>query len=458
MVTALVPQAFPRSASPLELEEWGVNDALKTQGAAVPSKGASVEVLPPLAYQGIKTGPDFSIEYEPNTTVPISASSEILRRLSPFTIQVEVPPVFGAASNDADAAKRKRVRAFEAAFAGSGRSYSAARQRVDSLPYAKLGYGGTVEEVIARNSSGPQVRGNASGDKIVSPDGMAGQGLSRFGEPALVDLLTAVDIAMQISAIRGTPPLVFLINPQTLQVTTNKIQQFQSRSRHGFIFQAWGEDQPQMAISARIGAYMSGGRGVQFASRRDSAAYQNLMSVVQFYKSNGYIHDTVGRSNAHHHVGSLSIRYDQWVYYGQMQSLSFSNTDTDSQLGGITFEMNFVVSAMLDTAQNVRVVQPMRSPLPSPSDPRYFGQGAQSARRESVVRPDVGSSDAFVPTFSPSPAPLAGGIQVSVPAVRQTSRSASLLGFAAVAGVNTPVAQQAQVGQSRQVRPFGVGL
>jgi len=37
------------------------------------------------------------------------------------------------------------------------------------------------------------------------------------------------------------------------------------------------------------------------------------------------------------------------------------------------FEMSFTVNAMVDTSKQSMVVSPMRSPQPSPSDPRYWG-------------------------------------------------------------------------------------
>jgi hypothetical protein len=451
--------APPRSAEPRELENWGVTEALAPQGRSTPERGRQLEIVPPRAYKGLQTGPEFGIDYVANQTLPISQSEKLLRSLSPFTIQVEAPLVFGNIPPETGKNKRKRVGVFEAAAAASDHSFSYSRQRIAQTPYSRIGYGGSVEEVIARNSSGVQNQRMGDDGRKTNRDGANGSGGGRLGEPAIVDLQVAVDIAMQVSAIVGTPPLVFLINPQSLQITTTKIQQFTERSRHGYIFQAWGEDQPVMAISARIGAYMSSGRGLQFASRRDSAAYQNLMSVVHFYKNNGYIHDTVGRSNAHHHVGALSIRYDQWVYYGHMQSLSFSTDDTTTQLGGLTFELQFVVSAMLDTSQNVTVVQPMRAPLPSLSDPRYFGRNSRAANEEGVLTVgDVGSADRFVAGFTGIP-PLQGqGVGAQTSGVRTTSRGTGAQGFQPAASpVAAPAQQVPTTFNPGQVLPFGLG-
>jgi hypothetical protein len=256
-----------------------------------------------------------------------------------------------------------------------------------------------------------------------------------------------MDIAMQLRAIRDTPPLVLLINPQSLQRTFTKVQQYSDRSRYGYIFQAWGEDQPKLGISGKVGAYISGTRGVQFASRRDSAAWQNLMTLFHVYKNNGYIYDTIGRSNAHHHVGALSIRYDQWVYYGHMQSFSFT-LDESNVYGGLTFEMQFVVSAMQDTAQTVTAVQPMRAPTPSWSDPRYTGQGSR-ARNEPGAYYGFESEEPI--QYSPPPT---GFEARTASSARPTSQPVNSQGFQPVVSTSPAQPQQAPA-NSRSLRvPF----
>jgi len=444
----------PKRINPTDLQDWGVADAISPQSARkTPDRGSGIEVVPPLAFKGLKTGPDFGVEYEQAEALPVSSSSEILRNLSPFTIQVEPPLVFGNIE-PYGRGRPKRVGVFEAAAAASGQSYSYSRDLISQAPYTQLGFGGTVQEVMARNSTGLQNRGPADGTPKRSPTGQGATG--RMGEPAIVDLNVAVDIAMQLSAVFGTPPLILLINPQSLQITYSKIQQFQDRSRHGYIFQAWGEEQPKLMISARIGAFIAGGKGVQFASRRDSMAFQNLMSVLLFYKNNGYIHDTVGRSNAHHHVGALSIRYDKWVYYGHMQSMSFTVDDTN-QLGGWTFELNFTVSAMLDTGQNVTVVQPMRAPNPNPGDPRLSrGSGTIAIGSQDSV-------DVFVSQFTGGRSNPAMGAHPSPDRTRPTSQSVNTGGFQPAAALAPAQAQQAPVNSFGLKFPFtlsksGVGL
>lgn len=211
-----------------------------------------------------------------------------------------------------------------------------------------------------------------------------------FLEPGFADRLTAGDIAAQLQTMLEVPPLTLLINPSTMSIQYTSIQQYSQRTRKGYVFQRWGEEQPVMSISGSIGAFIAGTSpdtgivppegglpsvsGVQFASKRDSASFQNLMSLLTFYKNAGYIYDTVGNTNANHFVGSLAIDYDQWTYLGQFNSFSWGYDETENQNGKITFEAEFGISMMFDNHQPIENVLPLNSPTVSPSDPRWVGQ------------------------------------------------------------------------------------
>jgi len=328
-------------------------------------------------FRGLQVGPELSLELEPNEAQPLDGSNSLLRTLSPFVLQVEPPLVLGSEPAGIDpSAKGSRVTGLYGSALKQRNGFKSARAALAMETYVQGNYGpGTAEEVIARSSASRASGGTrySSGDGSRKTDGTGQEAVGKVGEPAIADLRTAVDIARQLQAVLATPPLVLLINPQTLSVSHSKIQAYQDRTRYGYVFQAWGESQPTLSIEAKCGAFISGGRGVQWASRRDSRAWQNLQAAFQFYRNNGYIYDTVGKSNAHLLVGALSIRYDQWIYFGNMASLSFAFEDSAMMHGGISFSMEFVASAIVDTAAPSFNVSPMRKPNPSPSDSRYSG-------------------------------------------------------------------------------------
>lgn len=358
----------------------------------------------PVEFQGLQLPNTINVQLEPNEATQVETSDALLRSLSPFMIRVEPPLIYG----EDGGFQNKKVNSVATDFSvGSGfgtdlTGYDQARKSlaqsgIAGLDSSKSGQG-SVQEFVSRNSKP---------NSHPSPDGsMANDQGGNLGAPAIADVYTAVDIARQLTAMINTPPLVLLINPTTFSIAYNKIQQYQDRTRYGYVFQAWGEEQPKISFTARCGAFISGGRGVQFASRRDSMAWQNLMNAFHLFRNAGYIHDTVGKSNAHLAVGSLSIRYDGWIYYGHMESFNFTH-DEEHMHGGVEFSIEFVASAMVDTAQPPFVVTPMRSPMPSPSDPRYQGMGnvpdtragTLSVGADGVVRTqgrEVGVGDAFL--------------------------------------------------------------
>lgn len=317
----------------------------------------------PTAFGGLKTGPDLSIEYEGTQTQAIEQSNPLLRNLSPFMFQVEPPLVYGENGGflngnsgqipmDTYGAAQRQVSGYDSARQALSRS---------NLTYLGMDGGmGNVKTVVQRGVGDQKPRAAESASDV------------RNGPPAIADINTAIDIARQLSAVLNAPPLVLLINPTTMQVTYTKVQQYSDRTRFGFKFHQWGEEQVKLSITAKCGAFLSGERGVQFASKQDSASWQNLMGAFHFYRNNGYIYDTIGKSNAHHFVGALSIHYDGWAYYGHMESFSWTYEDS-LQNGGIEFSMEFTASQIQDLSQSSFAVAPMKSPVPSLSDPRYQG-------------------------------------------------------------------------------------
>jgi hypothetical protein len=206
-----------------------------------------------------------------------------------------------------------------------------------------------------------------------------------FEKPGIADAMVAVDIASQLDTILKTPPLTLLINPASFSVQYTKVHQFSQRTRYGYEYQAYGEDQPTLTISGSIGAFIAGGvsgelepftttpTGVQFASKRNSAAYQNLMALLGFYKNAGYICDTVYRTHAYHMIGAIAIDYDQWVYVGHMNSFSWGYDQAETQNGKISFDLEFKVSQMFDNHFATESIQPLRSPTESPSSISNLG-------------------------------------------------------------------------------------
>lgn len=316
----------------------------------------------PREYQSINVGPELGLSFDDNQALPVEGSNPMLRNLSPFMVQVEPPLVF--ANEPTANGKSKAVGIYDAAFKGNSNGGNNSNGLAAQYGPGQI-TGGSPAEVLSKNYPDPNTQQSGDGKVLTSRNGVG-----KLGNPQIADLMTALDIVTQLGAVVNSPPLILLINPQNLTMNYTRIHQFTDRSRFGYIYQAWGEDQPRMSVTAKCGAFISGGRGVQMASRRDSASWQNLMSLFHLYRSNGYIYDTLGKSNAHLFVGGLSIHYDGWIYYGNMESFTWTH-DESNELGGVEFSMEFVCSVMVDTSKQTQTVLPMKAPMPNPNDPRY---------------------------------------------------------------------------------------
>ena len=405
---------------------------------------------PPEALQFLQVGPDLEVEYEGVQATPLSMEDPLLRALSPFVVQVEPPLVFAsdASYQDSSQSGSAAVGVYGSARSGSS-AFSTARENLSRATYTGGNYSaGSAEGAIAKSYAQPETGRTGSGEPV-----SAGGVSSNLGDPSIADLNVAVDIAMQLAAVLKTPPLVMLINPQSLNMTYTKIQQYSDRSRYGYIFHAWGEEQPRMAISARCGAYISAGRGVHVASKRDSKAWQNLMGLFHLYRNNGYIYDTVGKSNAHHFVGALSIQYDGWIYYGHLESFNWAE-DESNQLGGVVFDMEFVVSMVVDTTEPSYNVSPMKSPTPNTDDQRYVGAPNEGYNGPGVFNPLEGFDGSIVGGTQSGLSSVSGGGGGS--SAGTSSAGAGSSGFQPPSGDPPGVVEEADVGEG-QIEPFRVG-
>lgn len=422
---------------------------------------------------GVRTTRNYTVQQG----TPIDGSRSLLRMLSPFSFELVPPLVLGSDPVTGNGASKKaQIGIYESAIT-SNDAFSNAKERVSSniIQSGKLLGNDQITRLEGIVTNGKFHQRYAADKTRFQESG------NSFLDPQIADVLTAADIALQLNQIMKTPPLVLLVNPQTLAITYNKLQQYSERTRFGYVFQQWGEEQPKLSISGKIGAFLAGanpadmqrafvaGRngnidqvsGVQFASKHESASFQNLMNLFAFYLNNGYIHDTLGKSYANHFVGALAIRYDQWVYIGNIDTFSYGYEDTGTgPNGGVQFDMEFNISQMYDSSKVTNLVRPMQAPTPSPSDPRYSAGRRQGAPTDiNLLNPVY--EEARIAAWPKPGSPELDAIQ-GASGIGSRVRQSSVLtlpagqrGFNIVAGSVAAPPQQVAVG-SVPVRPFGV--
>ena len=343
---------------------------------------------PPSAnrYEALVVGPRLGVTYEVQAGKPVDGSSPMLRDLSPFQIRILPPDILvelagesvataaaGASGGTVDpgAVEATTIGLYDAALRGNN---SEARANTLANALARV-------SIIQTTSTG-QFTSTADLEALIANgEFLKDQGDEGF--PTITDAATAADIAIQLQAILQAPPLILLINPKDMTLSFTNIQNYGTRTRYGYVFERWGEEQPSLSISGSTGAFIAGASnlsnqsnltaqvsgntnsptGVQFACKRDSAAFQNLMALYTFYRNNGYIYDKLGHSEAHHFIGSIAIDYDQWTYVGHFESFGYSYDE--GMPHRIEWKAEFKVSRMYDWANSPATVLPQRSPTQS---------------------------------------------------------------------------------------------
>ena len=327
------------------------------QDFALPTSGASDET---------------SFTYVDSTATPMLSANKKLRNYSPFTMRVMPPLLYLDNPDILTGTEKGRVNMglYDSAISNNS-NFSNFISTVSSYSQPS-GTATTFSQANNPNfASTEAISSGARSTTKLSSDMQSDQ----MFESAITDFQVAEDIAIQLDTILKAPPITFYINPNSFSVTYTKKHQFTERTRYGFIYQAWGEDQPKIAISGRIGSFVSGQgnskvavpTGHQFASKLDSASFQQLMALLTLYKNNGYIYDTLGKSNAHHLVGCIALEYDRHTYFGHIESFEWGYEEANVS-GGITYSFQFTVSRMYDNSESsLLTVLPLKSPFPVPT-------------------------------------------------------------------------------------------
>jgi len=389
-------------------------------------------------------------------TIPLSGANLEVRNYSPFTLRILPPLIYlanpawmlGNEQNQIDPVSGDVMPINLGIIGSSGvgnmlnfeeaLAKAKGNEGADSDPLSSIV--GSVASTPPPVVTGGYMTGKPTG-------GASGGAVTQIPKVTITDMQVAHDIAYQLERILKVPPLTLFINPTQFQIQYTKIQQYSERTRYGLLRQEWGEELPKLNITGRIGAYLASsmdsaamplnvlsggigigagtgdagvsalnttqgsyggfqtqnlaakgqaaedsGTGVQFANKRNSASWQQLMALFTFYKNNGYIYDTLTTpaSNAHHLVGCIAIDYDNWTYIGNMDSFDWSYTE-EQQGGGVEFSIAFTAVQMYDKhdAEKTKAILPLKSPVPSMYDDRHDGLSRGS------IEGAVGLSDRF---------------------------------------------------------------
>lgn len=381
-------------------------------------------------FKNLPTGKAFEREFQTQTTLPMDGSNASLRTYSPFIIRMLPPTILGDVDTNVltSGVNPQRGPGYGGTILESNRdlvNYSATVRGVSVAPPSQVSYaamvaaGKGIPGLTTTTTASIRDRYNqALNAQVFGPTVQRSLNGTRSNPtatitPALSNDLSALSILLQVKQLMSVPPLLLLINPQSMSTTHTKIAQFQERSRKGYIYQAWGEELVKISFTFKIGAYAvgSGGSrkpsGIQRASRLDSASFQQLQTLLSMFQSNGYIQDVVGHSKAHLMVGNIAIEYDQNVYVGHFDTFSMTEEE-GQQNGGLQFDMEFTAIKVFDLAQPTTSVSPLSSPANPLNNQRGTGRGTiqrsgSTSGIQVITAPTIGIQGSNVP-----PQPWAG--------------------------------------------------
>lgn len=323
-------------------------------------------------YDGIAVGPRFLYTFEGQNSTPIDGTTALARDLSPFTLSFVSPlSQFSVQTAGTAGAPGTSTQKYDAALASTEQFNNPSNNNSTSS-----------QGVKAYNASTALVAAQAVANGVA-----LGQSSCVGRYIAISDAYTALDLAAQDEALRNAPELTLLINPAEFSVAYTAVQSYAARGRNGLIFQRWGEQQPQLTFSGSTGAFIAGASrvsqgqtnavsGMQFAAKRNSAAWQNFMALYHFYRNNGYAYDTFGGSEAHLAVGAVKITYDQVEYEGHIDAFNYSYDEASPHR--VAWDITFTCSSVKDLAQAPTVVLPQTAPTQSPSQVKRAGSNSRS--------------------------------------------------------------------------------
>lgn len=207
------------------------------------------------------------------------------------------------------------------------------------------------QEALALMTLGStQLESDAAGDRIGK--------LTEY-DPARAEVAQRQTDALrlQIAIIASTPGLLMMVNPSEFTRSFDASVDNSVKGRTGNIVHVWLEKPGAMTCSGvTAGQYVvdpEGNGGLTGQLRVYSASYQNLLSLLSIYKTNGIIFSgSSGQPNVAQLGYSVFIYYDNFIYVGSFDS--FEIQDSDQKPNNMSYSFKFNVRYFFDVGNDGR--------------------------------------------------------------------------------------------------------
>lgn len=264
--------------------------------------------------------------------------------------------------------------------------YSTAANAGAADPYSNSVVRGTLDQIVALPRTELQ-RFVYEGRQVTS---------NTPESPVIVDKAFRADILLQLQDIAKAPPLVMMINPASFSVSHPRTQQFTNATRYGYIFEEFRQDIYSISASLQFGGFMAADgvrrgfgdfapstpTGLQNAAMLDSAAWQQLQSVLAVYQNNGAIFDRINKIKSRPLVGAVVIEWDGWKYTGKFTSFSFTFDETQQNFVSAEIQFEAITKeAYDDSFDPPTLLTDLNGGFESPPAPRIVSPFVQEASR-----------------------------------------------------------------------------
>lgn len=184
--------------------------------------------------------------------------------------------------------------------------------------------------------------------------------------------LAGKPMVIELDILTPPPPLVLLINPDTLdlkfvpKITEARVR-WTDRRDSGYILQAHHDELDMLSASGRSAMFYTN-RGITSSERARTVGWENIQHLLAIYRNNGMnFNPKPGRrgTNLIQSVGRVLIVYDEVIYRGSFES--FSLTETEEKQFNVDFNFDFKVSRMT----NIRGLSNSIMNNVLQSDPRF---------------------------------------------------------------------------------------
>lgn len=153
------------------------------------------------------------------------------------------------------------------------------------------------------------------------------------------------ELRRQIAQIAATPGLLLMVNPSEFTRNFEASVDNSVKGRTGNIVHVWLEKPTTLSCSGvTAGQYVvdpEGNGGLTGQLRVYSASYQNLLSLLSVYKTNGVIYSGSDSQSGVAQLGySVFIYFDNFIYVGTFDSFEIQDSDQKPHNMAYSFKFN----------------------------------------------------------------------------------------------------------------------